>query len=163
MIGQLRDWVLGLTAAALVCAVATLLTPKGAVKGVTKSVCGLVMGLALLSPLLRLDFSEYALALADYREQAADLTAQAGEVSNRLDRTVIAGELEAYILDKAAEQGAAVTAAKVSLRWSSEGLWWPEAATLDGAYHEGLAGVLEAELGIPRSAQTWRVADGAAD
>ena len=153
----LRSWVLGLCASALICALAMTLTPKGPVKGVVKAVCGVVLASALLSPLLRLDFGGYALQLARYREEAAAFTAGAEELRKRLDRTVIEQELEAYIWDKAAQYGVELSAVTVRARWSTEGVWLPETAELTGPYDDGLAGSIEAELGIPRGAQNWRV------
>ncbi len=156
MIAAIRDWVLGLTGAALFCAVATALTPDGPVKGVVKTLCGVVMAAALLTPLFSFDFPSYALYLAEARRDAAEITVQAEEISDSLSRTIIAERLEAYILDKAAELGANVTEAEVTLQWSTEGAWYPSAVTLSGNYNAALSDCIEGELGIPQAAQTWR-------
>ena len=52
--------------------------------------------------------------------------------------------------------GAPLQGAAVALRWSTEGVWLPASAELTGPYHAALARAIEAELGIPRSAQVWR-------
>ena len=152
MMEWMRHWLLGISGAAVVCAVCGQLTPKGPVKQMTETLCGLVLTLALLSPLLELDLSAYALNLARYREAGAALTEEASEISRRLDRRVIEEELRAYILDKAA----ALTDARVELAWSTEGLWVPVAAELWGPYDPTVEAVIESELGIPAEKQTWR-------
>ena len=156
MIEFIRRWILGLTGAAVFCAVATELTPKGPVKGVTRFVCGVVMAAALLGPLIRFDFPAYSLHLARYRAGAAQIVRGGKEISDALDRRVIEETLEAYILDKAQTLSAGIAGVRVTVRWSGEGVWYPEAAELDGSYNGALSDAIEAELGIPRAAQTWR-------
>ena len=156
MTETLRDWVLGLSASALVCAIAMELTPKGAVKSLLRAVCGMVLAVALLGPLLRLDLQDYALRLAQSRETAAQVLTSAEETAVRLDRRSIERELEAYCLEEAERRGAALSGVTVTLGWSTEGVWVPERVVLDGAYDAGLSAWLEAELGVGPAAQTWR-------
>lgn len=155
MIEFIRSWILGLTGAAAVCAVATLLTPRGAARGVTKTVCGVVMASALLSPLIGFDFPSYSLNLAEYRARGSELAGRAEEISDAVNRRSIEAELGAYILDKAQTLGAAVDAAKVTVEWSTEGFWYPVAAEIGGSYDAALSALIEGELGIAREAQTW--------
>ena len=151
----LRTWIMGLTGAALLCAVCTELTPPGSVKTVQRAVCGVVMSLALISPLLRLDFDGYALHLAGYRKQAEEIAAQGKEISDSLSRTYIQAQCQAYILDKARLSGVPVTSASVELRWSGEGVWYPVAAEIEGTYDRALAEKIEEELGIAQENQQW--------
>ena len=151
----LRTWILGLAGAALLCAVCTGLTPQGSVKTVQRAVCGVVMSLALVSPLLGLDFDAYSLHLASYRKQAGEIAARAEEISDSLSRTYIQEQCRAYILDKARLSGAYVTSASVELRWSGEGVWYPAAAEIEGTYDRSLAEKIEEELGIGQENQHW--------
>ena len=151
----LRTWILGLAGAALLCAVCTELTPQGSVKTVQRAVCGVVMSLALISPLLRLDFDGYSLHLAGYRKQAEEIADQGKEISDSLSRTYIQAQCQAYILDKARLSGVPVTSASVELRWSGEGVWYPVAAEIEGTYDRALAEKIEDELGISRENQHW--------
>ena len=160
MVAWIRNWLTGLIGAALFCAVASELTPKGSVRRVQRALCGIVMASALLMPLLRIDFADYALHLAQSREAAAAVTQRAGEVSRELNRWSIEAELEAYILDKAQTLGARVENVSVSVRWSTEGVWYPVSADIDGAYHAGLADLIEGELGISKADQSWRNDEG---
>lgn len=156
MIAFLKTWIMGLIGAALFCALATELTPKGGAKSVLKALCGIVMACALLLPLLRQDYSAYALNLAKYRESARSVTQSAQENANDLNRRVIEEKLEAYIMDKAQTLGANVTNAEVSLRWSTDGVWYPVAVTVTGEYSDALADRIEGELGIGKREQVWR-------
>lgn len=152
----MRTWILGLAGAAVFCALAGELTPRGMVKNVQKALCGVVMALALLGPLLDFDYSAYSLNLARYREQGESLSGRGEEISRELDRTIIEDGCETYILDKAQSLGLTLEGARVRLEWSGEGLWYPVAAELDGEYDEALSRALESELGIGREAQSWR-------
>ena len=161
MADWIRSWVLSMTGAALICAAALRLTPEGRVKGVLRTLCAVTMAAALFSPLLRADLlPDYAPALARWRAAADALRSEGAEKGRELDRGLIEERMEAYILDKARAVGADVTGVQVHLRWSTEGVWVPEGASLAGAYHAALSDVLEAELGIPRRAQTWRTDEG---
>ena len=153
----LREWILGLAGAAAVCAAALTLTPRGQVRKVVELLCGVVMAAALLSPLTSVSLPEdYGLNLAKYRAAAEALTKNGNELRQSLDRSIIEEKLEAYILDKAQILGAPLSAAQVSVRWSTEGVWVPVSAVLIGDYDADLARSIESELGIPQSAQTWR-------
>ena len=153
----LRSWILSMTGTALICAAALRLTPEGRVKGVVRLVCAVCMAAALLRPLLGAALVEaYPLELARYRAQGAAIAGAGTDIRRELDRDIIERETEAYILDKARAMGAELTAVHVAMRWSTEGVWLPEAAELTGPYNAALSRLLEAELGIPRAAQNWR-------
>ena len=153
----LQGWIRALAGSAVICCAALLLCPQGRVRQVLSVLCGVVMALALVSPLRQLDFAAYAEGLALYREQARALTEQADAAYDSLTRTVIEAECAAYISDKAREAGLSVTSVSVSLEWGDAGCWVPAAASItaqEGA-REVLAPVIEAELGIPAEQQIW--------
>ena len=153
----LRNWIVSLTGTALVCAAALRLTPEGRVKPVVRLLCGVCMAAALLSPLMGADLVEtYPLELARYRARGAAIAGEGTAIRAGLDRDIIERETEAYILDKARSMGVPLTEVRVALRWSASGVWLPEGAELTGPYSAALARILEAELGIPQTAQNWR-------
>ena len=156
MTDWIRNWIFSLTGTALVCAAAQRLTPEGRVKSVLRLLCAVAMAAALFSPLMTGALEAYPLELARYRAQAAALTEEGTALRRDLDRGIIEREMEAYIMDKASALGAPLQGASVALRWSTEGVWLPEGAELTGPYDARLAGLIEAELGIPLSAQNWR-------
>lgn len=155
MMQQLRAWIFGLVGAALFCAVVSELTPEGRTKSVQRLLCGIVMTLSLISPLLDFDFESYAVNLSRYRVEAEAVAAGTGEISNSLSRMFIEEDIEAYILDKAQELGCGLSQVEVELQWSTEGCWYPVSARLTGQYNSQLSGLIEAELGIGQKRQDW--------
>lgn len=152
----LREWLLGVAAAALAVALALSLTPEGAVKKVLRLVGGLVLLLSALGPLGRLDWEALAVTAAGYGlVETGDAAQSVRDVQNQ----VIAEKTAAYIADKGAGLGAAVTAAVTvgpdengwDVPWSVEltGTWTP-------AQQRKLAAALEEELNIPPERQSWR-------
>ncbi len=157
----LRNWLLSLTGAALVCAAALRLTPEGRVKPVVRLMCAVCMAAALLFPLRDAAVGGYALNLARYRTAAETLTGAGETLRQELDRSIIEERMEAYILDKARSLGVPLSGARVALRWSTEGVWLPDSAELTGAYSGTLSDLLAAELGIPPEKQRWRTDEDA--
>jgi len=151
----LKDWILGLSGSAVFCAVMCEICPKGGVKAVVKGLCGVVMSLALLSPLAGTAMPEYSLNLAKYRTMAQEAAESGEQERNMLSRPIIEEECRAYILDKGEALGADIRDASVSLRWSSEGFWYPAECRIEGKYHSGLAGAISAELGLGEESQVW--------
>ena len=150
-------WVMSVTAASLLAAVAMALTPAGRVKQVTRLVCGLMCALAVAGPLVRLDLKALATSMALYEQRAKAITSQAEEETKMLDRTYIEERCEAYILAKAAQAELAVDGVSLSARWDEEDLvWYPWTVTVDASYDGWLSGLIEAELGIPQARQDWR-------
>lgn len=153
----MRQWVMSVTAASLISAIAMALTPAGRVRQVTKLACGLLCALAVASPVIQLDMAALAAGMAAYDQRAKEITQQAEEESKMLDRTYIEQACQAYILTKAAGADIAVASVSVSARWDEGDLiWYPWSATLDAPYDSGLSASIEAELGIPRQRQSWR-------
>jgi len=155
MLNQIRIWLLGMIGAAMFCAVAEALTPAGSVQRVQKMLCGIVLAAAMVTPFFSLDYDAYARQLAKIRQTAASADNDTKLRAENLSRTIIEEELEAYILDKAQTFGADISSAAVSARWSTEGVWYPVAVTLDGSYNEDLAELIESELGISADRQQW--------
>lgn len=152
----LRDWLLHVTAASILSSAALTLCPPGRPKHVLRLVCGVVCALALASPLTQLDIGSLSAGMAAYGQRAERVTREAEEEKKLLERTYIQDRCAAYILGKAADTGAAVTAATVLARWDDTlRAWYPWQASLTGAYDAELARLIEAELGIPPERQDW--------
>ncbi len=155
MLNLLRSWILGLAGAAVFCAVMTEICPKGAVKNIVKVLCGIVMAIALISPVLKLDMPGYSMNMAKYRLRGEEIAAAGREMSDNMSRTIIEEDCRAYILDKGAALGAEITDAVVKLKWSGEGFWYPVECEIWGEYYEPLSRLIESELGIMKENQKW--------
>ncbi|NCB51787.1 MAG: hypothetical protein EOM54_07905 [Clostridia bacterium] len=159
MTGLLREWVLGLCGSAVVCALALAVCPKGRVNGVLRVICGAVMTIALLAPVVGLDFEVYSESLEKYRVAADETAGSASKSEDILTRTIIEDECAAYILDKAVKLGLSMSCVRVSARWSEEGFWYPYEAVLQALGTQEkkteLAEIVASDLGIPRDRQYW--------
>ena len=163
----LHEWVLNVVGAAMLSALALLLTPEGRCRSVVRLLCGAVMILAVLSPLRRFDFDVYSMSLAAYREQAEAAVLRGEESSDRLSRSIIETETAAYILDKAQAAGLMPEEVTVTAKWGDTLCWYPYEVRLrteagPGA-KEYLTQLLESELGIPRERQHWASPGGPAN
>lgn len=162
MSGFLSAWIRGMAAAAVICGGAMALTPGGKVKGVLKVVCGTVMVIALISPLIKGDELWSAMDIAKYRQEAGEVAGDAEEKRTNLSRELIKRELETYVLDKAQSLGVELHEVDIILRWSEEGFWYPYEVSLNASSAFGKMGLessIEGELGVPAERQYWSIGE----
>lgn len=157
---MLSGWVTTLTGASLLCCCAMCLCPKGRVREILKLVCGIVLAIALISPIAEFDFGVYASGMASYRAKAESIGQQGEDAYSSLTRTVIEDSYAAYISDKAQGAGLPLSDVAVGVKWGDEGLWYPYEVWLGSASEDTralLSPVIEAELGIPAERQYWEI------
>ena len=155
MPGILGSWIKALGGGALFCALMLELCPKGQVKTVVKALCGIVMAIALISPLGELDMEAYSLNMAKYSLAGREIAEGGRTAAENQSRTIIEEECRAYILDKGLLMGAEIEDASVTLGWSEEGFWYPVECGIKGRFHEGLSAAVESGLGIGKTEQKW--------
>ena len=109
MMESLRAWLLSLAGVALLTALASLFPTSVSLRRITKLAGGIALTCLLFSPLVTFDYDAYAAALQDYHVSVSTDGA-VSDSSERLQRTVIESEMRTYILDKAAQCGAALDA-----------------------------------------------------
>ena len=151
----LREWLLGVVAAALVISLAQALTPEGTVKKVGKLVGGLVLLLAVVGPVVRVDPAALAgLWTASEYEEAA---ARSGE---EVMKILIAQKTGAYIVDKGQSLGCQVTEAEVTVADDGSGWPVPRSVVVKGDWtpeqREALRRAIEEELAIPPARQLFQ-------
>ena len=152
----MKQWLLGVVGASLLSSIALVLCPGGRVRSVTKLVCGLVCMLALVQPLLTIDFESLSAGLTAYSTQAQEVTDDAEKEAELGKRTYIQDECAAYISAEAQELGLAVGTVSVSALWDQdEAVWYPYEVTVDSPYNAALSGDIEKELGVPAERQHW--------
>ncbi|MBQ1675059.1 MAG: stage III sporulation protein AF [Oscillospiraceae bacterium] len=148
-----RGWLLGIVATALILAVIYTLVPSGKFRTTARFTGGLVLLLAVLGPLGRLNpgwdmtFSDYA----DQIQRQID-----GYRTENLDKTrnIIAGQIAAYISDKGKEMG--IDCHPTVTTRLEDGVPLPDTVTMDIPLNESLAACITADLGIPRERQIWQ-------
>ncbi len=153
----LRTWVLGVTAASLVIAVAEAIMPRGTVKKVGKLTGGLILVLVLLQPLSGLDYQDLYDQVMSL--PAASLTRQTlEEQTNRALETGIEEELAAYIAEKGAELGIPCTV-RVNCVPDEEGVPIPMGVEVTGpvtqAQKEALQALIAQDLGVGPEGQQY--------
>ena len=155
---MLQSWILGLTGASILSALAMQLTPEGAARKVAGFVCGVMLSGIMLSPAVRLDRDVLSSALSRYRDTAEELTDDLEYRENRLIRTYIQERCAAYILDEAQLLGITDLSCTVKVKWRDES-WIPWEAELqtaaDPELRRRLGDYLNGELGIPEERQRW--------
>jgi len=159
----IRNWILGVTCAAMLVAVAESLMPAGTVKKIGKLTGGVVLLLAVIQPLMGLDFERLSLALTESRETERVLSAEeASAVSADLMKSIIADKTGAYILDKANSMGITCTA-DVECRVGEGNMPYPVSVTVTGTLtekqREELTREIEANLAIPAEKQRYESGD----
>ncbi|MBR5792565.1 MAG: hypothetical protein IKY34_05615 [Ruminiclostridium sp.] len=153
----LRTWVLGVTAASLVFAVAEAIMPRGTVKKVGKLTGGLILVLVLLQPLSGLDYQDLYDQVMSL--PAVSLTQQTlEEQTNRALETGIEEELAAYIAEKGAELGIPCTV-WVNCVPDVEGVPIPMGVEVTGpvtqAQKEALQALIAQDLGVGPEGQQY--------
>ncbi len=152
MMDLVRSWLLGVTGVAILAAMADRMMPKGTIKGVGRLTGGLVLLVAMLTPVLSLDMD--ALFPEGGWQVAIDQTEEELEEERKKElATIIAGQLSAYIVDKAEERGISCTATVVC-RYEGE-LCLPEQVTISGVtqsdQQEDLSLLVGEQLGISQT------------
>lgn len=152
----MKQYIVSIVSAALVCGILTSFMKDCGVKKVLKLLCGLFLTFTVIKPITGLTIPELP-ALGPIYEGAEE-AAQEGESFTRDTLTnIITEESEAYILDKAKEMEVLLT---VEVATSSEdGLPVPESVTLEGDIspeaRQKLSQIITEELGIPKENQLW--------
>ncbi len=152
---QVREYLLSVTAAAILCGIAmTLVGKQGSISALVKLICGLVLAVTAISPWTKLellDLSEYTKGLGLEAAAASD---DGIAMANAAQEAIITERTEAYILDKATAMGLALSV-EVTL---TDGV--PTQAVLSGAVspyeRKQLTQYIADELGIPEENQQWK-------
>ncbi len=152
----LRDWLLGVTAAALAVALAQALTPEGTVKKVGRLVGGMVLLLAVARPLLSLEPGALSVTAAAWDLSAGEMAVKSGEEAMK---SLIEEKTSAYIVDKGGALGLVCTVDTVA---EADGNGWPIpwAVTVRGNWtqsqRQALSRILTEELDIPVERQSFQ-------
>lgn len=162
MLDVIRQWLVGITCAALIIAAAEGLTPKGAIRKIGRLTGGLVLLIAVLHPLLALDQDSLTQALADYRLELGDYGDELELENRQAMKAIIEERSGAYIQDKAERLG---IDCQVSVEAGEEGEWpVPEAVTVFGALTEEeqaeLTREIETDFAIPAERQHYEGGGG---
>ena len=159
MMGLVRQWLLGVTAAALVLALAEALAPEGGAKKVCRLAGGLALLLAAAGPAAgALKGGVFTGTLEGWRERTRIVEQELEERNGRFYLAIIEEETAAYVMDKARELGFDCEA-EVTYGYDEEGVPCPWEITARGGWtreqREEFSRLLEKELGVPAQRQYY--------
>ena len=159
----LSGWITAVTAAAILSAVALTVTPDGGVKKVTQLVCGLVLTLTALTPVLSLRLQDVQLTLPEPQEDRA--YTKRVEAGQSVLKQLIQERTGAYIESKA--QALGLDAGVICEAEETEaGLFVPvsvkitAASPLSEELRQTFSAWIAAECGIPAGRQQFVVLSG---
>lgn len=151
----LRQYIISVVAAALICGIITGLFPKGAAREVMKLVCGLFLAYTVLRPMAGAELGhleDLPFSFSSQGEAAAALGTQMAEESLA---QFIKEETQAYILDKASKLGLTLEA---DVTLDEENI--PVAVTLRGQVspydRSRLERMLTQDLAIAKENLQWK-------
>lgn len=154
MMRELGQYVVSLTAAALVSGMVLTLIREGPVRTLARLVCGVFLTITAISPLTRMEFSDLTAVEEDYLAEGRSAAALGENLALDSRSQLIKEGLEAYILDKATALDAEISA---EVRLDGEGN--PVSVIISGEVsshiRRRLETVLTEELGISKENQQW--------
>lgn len=152
----MRQWMIGIFAAALLSAVALAITPKN--KKAVALAGGLIMILAAVKPLAELAYQDIAMQISRYQIKADELRTGIDVGNAEIMALIIQEQTEAYILDKAAELDLEIEVEVTTLQ-ASDGWPYPAKTRISGQLSESdiqrLSRIISDELAIEPDRQEW--------
>ena len=154
---SVRGYLLSITVAALCCGIlSSVLGKKGLTGSTVKFLCGIVMLLTVVGPLLDIQIGDLENSFKGLSQEANSITAFGQETALKEYAGIIKERTAAYILDKAESLGAELT---VEVTLSDDDLLVPCAVTLSGTVSPYAKKVftktIVKDLGIQEEEQIW--------
>ena len=149
----LMGWMPRIIAVALILTLVYLLAPDGKLRAAVRFTGGLVLLAALLGPLAELDLSG-TLSYDDCADQLESRTEAMHRAYVEQTAALIEERTAAYISDKGLALG--VTCDPVVTAQLRDGVPFPWSVTLDCPFHPALSDLIDHELDIPRTRQSWQ-------
>ena len=152
----IRQYIFTVIAAALLCGVLSSIFHQGKSKDLLRILCGIFLAFTVFKPITGVDLSDI-LEESLIFESDAEQTAALGEnMAYQAMTELIKEKSQAYILDKAAELDASITA---EVTVSEEETPKPLSVVISGQVspynRKKLESILETDLGIAKENQVW--------
>lgn len=150
----LRQYVLSVVVAALICGILSGLVQNGPAKDTVRLLCGLFLTITVLKPLTGWDTDHLMDISQTISLETSAVVTEGERLASKAVGDIIKEETEAYILDKASELNVELT---VSAILNRENI--PVAAEIEGDVspfaRRRLTQVMETDLGITKENQQW--------
>jgi hypothetical protein len=159
--GFIKNWIVGVTAAAMIAAIVQSLAPEGPVRKTLRLAFGVLMILAVLRPVKELNLEDFSFYRTQYDEGLSQYTEKMNEVSKSFTRSIIEEKTGSYILEKADELQIPCEVS-VKLKTNREGGYpYPFSVELTVSGYpeeekkEALSRFIESQCAIPKDRQKW--------
>lgn len=159
MTEAIRNYLLSVSATAILLVTAQSVLPDGAVRKVVGYAGSLILLLVVLSPIAKLDSDRIARTLSRFQVETEFLETGVQTGNRELLAEVISKRCETYILDKARALGI-VLHAEIELQETAD-YPYPVGVKLTGRVNavqkEALSADISENLGIPENRQEWSI------
>ena len=154
---QIRQYLLSILSAAIICSIVVKLTEKQNITSkIIKLIAGIFLSVTMVSPLVKLQIGEMSTYLDSLKTSADEIIASGQNAALKETVEIILQETESYILDKAVSYGAEV---RVCAEISDPDTMKPESVTIQGSISpyakQRLQQTIAEDLGIPKENQIW--------
>lgn len=106
---SLSEYILSITAAALLCAIAQHIVGKNTlIGGMIKTICGVFLTVTVLSPIVKIKLDDLESYYQDFQIAADEISSSGITLANNTMEDIIKDKTEAYILDEAMKIGLTV-------------------------------------------------------
>lgn len=158
MTQAIGKYLISVSAAAMLLSVTQSILPKGTSRVICEFAGGLLVMIAALSPIVKVDYDGLARSFVRMANDTLKMETAVFEDAERQKAECIKEDCEAYIWDKANELGADL---EVEITLSKDAqLPIPQTVVLRGeiSYYQRslLSKIIEQDMGIPPKRQEWR-------
>ena len=155
----LRQWLLEITAAAMLIALAEALLPVGTMRRIGKLTGGLLIIIVVLQPVISMDYSGLSESFSRWRKDLGTYQAQPETTNFHVMKTIIESKSAAYIQDKAEGLGILCQAEVTCDSENTQSYPYPASVVIRGELSSGqiqqLQELIEAEMAIPEEKQCY--------
>lgn len=157
MMDGIRQYILSVAAAAILCGIIRDLQPeKGTTASLIKLVSGIFLSFVVITPVKDMQIMELSEYIAAFSAEGDLLASQGEDMSADAMASIIKDRTEAYILDKAGSLAADLT---VNVELTDDPVPVPVSVQLSGSVspyaRSLLETMIETELGIAKEDQSW--------
>lgn len=131
MMEDVRNWILGVVAVGLLVSLCQSLSPEGKTQKVSRFCGGLLLFLAVVTPIVRWDITGRLQAFQDYCESLTVSEEAVAQAGNTVLEEQVCQRTQQYLQEQAKQLGAAVSVA-VTCK-TQEGVPVPDRVTVTGA------------------------------
>lgn len=153
----LREYLLSVTAAAFLCAIAKhIVGEKGSAGKLIPVITGLFLCITVISPVIHIRLGDIEEYFDDFNLEAGAYSSDGHEIAHEEMKKIIKEQTEAYILDEAERLGTQIT---VDIQLSDDDSLIPCAVQIQGStspyQKQRMSKYISDYLGIPQENQIW--------